>query len=87
MPLKNNVLFGSVGEHCMPITCDSGADITIVPEECVREEQFYGGTCEIDTFNKVRTRGKRCSVSVNIAGREFQRQALNQERTFPGRSA
>ena len=78
VPLKENELFGSVGGHCMPITCNSGADITVVPEEYVRQDQFTGGTCEVDSFNKVRSSGKRCSIIVNIAGREFQRQAVTQ---------
>ena len=79
--LKDNELFGSVGEHCMPVTCDSGADITVVPEECVREDQFTGGTCEVDSFDKARSTGKKCSVTVTIAGRDFNRQAVTQ----PGR--
>ena len=67
--LKDNELFGSVGEHCMPVTCDSGADITVVPEECVREDQFTRGTCEVDSFNKARSTGKKCSVSYNCRQR------------------
>ena len=61
VPLKENELFGLVGGHCMPITCDSGADITVVPEERVRPDQFTGGSCEVNSFNKVKVTGKRCS--------------------------
>ena len=49
----------------MPITCDSGADITVVPDECVRQDQFTGGTCEVDSFNKVRSSGKRYVKGTN----------------------
>jgi len=33
--LNSNELFGKVGAYGMPITCDSGAQISVVPEECV----------------------------------------------------
>ena len=51
IPFKENELFSSVGGHCMPITCDSGSDITVVPEECVRPDQFTEGSCEVNSFN------------------------------------
>ena len=62
----------------MLITCDSGADITVVPEECVDIDQFTGGTCEVDSFNKVRSTGKLCNIVVSIAGRSFYRKAVTQ---------
>ena len=63
----------------MPVTCDTGADITIVPEECVRNDQFTGDTCDVDSFNKVRCMGKKCKVVVTIAaGRQFHRDAVTQ---------
>ena len=79
--LKDNELFGSVGDHSIPVTCDSGADITVVPEECVSAEQFTGVMCEVDSFNKVRSTGKKCNITVTIAGRDFLREAVTQ----PGR--
>ena len=42
IPLKKNELFGFVGAHRMPVTCDLGADISVVPEECVEPHQFTG---------------------------------------------
>ena len=57
MPLKENQLFGSIGGHCMPITCDSGADVTVVPEECVQNGKFTGDLCDIDSYNMVRSKG------------------------------
>ena len=76
--LRDKELFGSVCKHCMPITCDSGANITVVPEECVEGDQFTGGTCEVDSFNKFRSTGKLCNVVVSIAGRQFYRKAVTQ---------
>ena len=51
-PLRSNELFHSVGLHRLPITCDSGADISVVPEECVALDQFTGQVCKIDSFNR-----------------------------------
>ena len=76
--LKDNELLGFVGEHSLPITCDSGADVTIVPEECVSSSQYTGGTCEVASFNRKISSGKLCNVTVTLAGREFKRLAVAQ---------
>ena len=76
--LKDNELLGFVGKHSLPVTCDYGADITIVPEECVSESQYTGGTCEVVSFNRKNSSGKLCDVTVTLAGREFQRKAVAQ---------
>ena len=78
VPLKENQLFGSIGGHRMPITCDSGADITVVPEECVSKEQFTGDLCDIDSYNMVRSKGKLCNITVTIDGKDFLRRAVAQ---------
>ena len=76
--LKDNELLGFVGKHSLPITCDSGADVTIVPEECVSDSQYTGGICEVASFNKNISSGKLCNVTVTLAGRDFQRTAVAQ---------
>ena len=78
VPLRDNELFGSVGDHRLPITCGSGADISVVPEECVLPEQLMGSTCQVDSFNKIRSTGKLCNITITINGRPFQRKALTQ---------
>ena len=78
VPLKQNELFGSIRGHYLPITCNSGADITVVPEECVKPEQFTGESCTVDTFNKVKAVGKLCNVQVQMEDRIFVRQAVTQ---------
>ena len=40
--LKSNELFGAVGPHRMPITIDTGAEVTVVPAEAVEKEQLSG---------------------------------------------
>ena len=78
MPLKENQLFRSIGGHRMPITCDSGADVTVVPEECIQNEQFTSDLCDIDSYNMVRSKGKLCNIVVNIDGKDFFRRAVAQ---------
>ena len=79
--LKENELFGSVGCHRFPITCDTGADISIVPEECVAKHEFTGTSCLIDSFNNVRSSGHLGNVIFRIGDRKFRRRAVAQ----PGR--
>ena len=43
--LRRNEIFGVVGPHRMPVTCDTGAEVTVVPEECVEPHQKTGETC------------------------------------------
>jgi len=42
--LQPNELFGQVGKHAMPITCDSGAQVSVVLEESVECEELMGET-------------------------------------------
>ena len=58
VPLKKNEVFGAIGNHRLPITCDTGADVTVVPEECVSPNQLTGETCELAAFNKTKSEGK-----------------------------
>ena len=76
--LKDNELLGFVGAHSLPITCDSGADVTIIPEECVLDSQYTGGICEVASFNRKVSSGKLCNVTITLAGREFKRLAVAQ---------
>ena len=78
IPLKHNELFVSIRGHSLPITCDSGADVTVVPEECVRDEEFTGESCTLDTFNKVKTVGRKCNVQIQVEDRIFVREAVTQ---------
>ena len=78
MVLKDNELMGLIGEHVLPVTCDSGADITIVPEECVQESEYTGDTCEVASFNRKISSGRTCNIVVTVGGRKFQRRAVAQ---------
>ena len=39
-PLKNNEMLGQMNNQEMPITLDTGADVSMVPEELVEECQY-----------------------------------------------
>jgi len=43
LALQHEELFGSVGSHDMAITCDTGAQISVVPIECVAPDQLMHG--------------------------------------------
>jgi len=76
--LQANELFGQVGPYGMPITCDSGAQVSVVPEECVREEEFTGETQLLEDFHTGRVTGRVCQVTFTIAGRPFKKRAVTQ---------
>ena len=78
VPLKRNELFGAIGSHRLPITCDTGADVTVIPEECVRKDQLTGEDCELSAFNKTKSKGKWCNVQITIADKVFYRKAVTQ---------
>ena len=56
--LCRNEVFGSVGPYRLPITCDMGAEVTVVSAECVEPEQLTGEECELKAFNETKTTGK-----------------------------
>jgi len=76
--LNPNELFGQVGAHGMPITCDSGAQISVVPEECVDPEQFPGELQVIEDFHTGRVTGRVCNVVFTIGGWSFTKKAVTQ---------
>ena len=80
--LKNNEMFGAVGPHRMPITLDTGAEVTVVPAEAVEPHQLNGETKTLRTFNNGESTGNVCTVDISIGGKLFRKQAVTQ----PGES-
>jgi len=78
--LQANELFGQVGVHGVPITCDSGAQVSVVPDECVKEEELTGETQILEDFHTGHVTGKVCQVTFTIARRSFRKRAV----TLPG---
>jgi len=78
--LQPNELFGQVGRHSMPITCDSGAQISVAPEESVEASEFTGETQTLEDFHTGKVTGRICNVIFTIAGKQFPKRAV----TLPG---
>ena len=74
MSLRKNEVFGAVGPHRMPVTCD----VTVVPEECVDPHQLSGETCELRSFNDGKSTGKCCVVDIYVGDSVFTKQAVTQ---------
>ena len=80
--LRRNEVFGAVGPHRMPVTCDTGAEVTMDPEEAVEQDQLTGETCELRSFNDGKSTGKRCVMQISVDGVKFTKEAVTQ----PGES-
>ena len=80
-------MFGSVGPYRLPITCDTGAEVTVVPVECVEPEQLTGEECELKAFNETKTTGKWCRVSITVGDTTFEKKAVTQPGDTIGWSA
>ena len=80
--LRRNEVFGAVGPHRMPVTCDTGAEVTVVPEESVEPHQLSGETCMLRSFNDGKSVGKVCTVDISVGNNVFRKQAVTQ----PGES-
>ena len=76
--LKKNELFGAIGNHRLPITCDTGADVSVVPEECIKQDQLTDESCELAAFNKTKSEGKWCNIDITIDSKVFHRKAVTQ---------
>ena len=76
--LGQNEIFGAVGPIRMPVTCDTGAEVTVVPEEAVEQEQLTGETCELRSFNDGKSIGKCCTVQISVDGTTLNRKAVTQ---------
>ena len=80
--LRKNEVFGGLGDCQVPVTLDTGADVTVVPFECELPHQFTGDVCELNSFNHVKSRGIVCNIHVTIDGTTLERKAVTQ----PGES-
>ena len=80
--LKSNEVFGAVGPHRMPITIDTGAEVTVVPAEAVDDDQLTGEEKTLRSFNNGESKGKVCMVNITVDDHVFVKQAVTQ----PGES-
>ena len=80
--LRKNEVFGAVGPNRMPVTLDTGAEVTVVPAEAVKPHQLSGETKTLRSFNNGESIGNVCTVDVSIGDKVFKKQAVTQ----PGES-
>jgi len=78
LALKRNEVFGFIEGHGRAITCDMGADVTVVAEECIQPQHFTGQQCELKAFNDTKTTGRWCTVEIKIGDKTFQKRAVTQ---------
>ena len=74
--LGENELMAQISGISVPITVDSGAQLTVVPEEMVKESEFTG---ENKRFNDVMQGphvGKLANIVIQIGGRDYPRKAV-----------
>ena len=85
--LKKNEVFGAVGPHRMPITLDTGAEISVVPEEAVEPQQFSGKQRTLWSFINAESVGKVCTINVTVGEHVLQKEAVTQPGASLGWSA
>jgi len=76
LELQGEEVFGAVGGCQLCITVDTGAQITVVPKQCVHPDQFTGETKKVKSFQGLVVEGDACHVQFQIGGRLFDRDAV-----------
>ena len=76
--LKSNEVFGSIGPHRMPITLDTGAEVSVVLEEAVEPHQFTGKERTIKSFNNTESIGKVCVIQITVGDQVLTKEAVTQ---------
>ena len=71
----------------MPVTLDTGAEITVVPEEALDASQFTGESRTLRAFNNNESVGKVCIVEITVGDQVLQKQAVTQPGASLGWSA
>jgi len=74
--LSEEELFGDVNSCATSITIDTGAQISIVPRECVLSDQWTGNRRKVRGFQGAIVEGEECRVQFTIGGRKFDREAV-----------
>jgi len=70
------MLCASVGDYDMAITCDTGAQVSIVPVECVRSDQLTGKVQKVKYFHGFLIEDQVCRVTFKIGETSFERDAV-----------
>ena len=85
--LRKNEVFGAIWGYRLPVTCDTGAEVIVVPAECVLPHQLMGQTCELKAFNETKSVGQWCNIDIVVGQTIFSRKAVTQPGATLGWSA
>ena len=72
---------GQMSGILLPITLDSGAQVTVLPEEIVKDSEFTRERTRFKGIIQVEHEGRIANVSIQIGGEQFERKAV----AVPGR--
>jgi len=76
MCLASEELFGYIGKWGMSMTIDTGAQVSIVPIECVEPDQLLGVRQKVRSFQGALVEGEACNVEFLVGDRVFKREAV-----------
>jgi len=71
LELQDEELFGAIGDCKLSVTVDTGAQISVVPRECVRPDQLTGEIKKVRSFQGLLVEGEACKVKF-IGGKDIQ---------------
>jgi len=74
--VQQEELFGSIGSCNLSVTVDTGAQISIVPLECVRADQLTGRKQNVRSLQGALVEGEACRVQFVIVEKTFDREAV-----------
>jgi len=76
MSLASEEVFGYIGKWGMSITIDTGAQVSIVPIECIEAKQLLGTKQKVRSFQGEMVEGELCNVEFTIGDKILQREAV-----------
>jgi len=74
--LQEEEIFGTINNCDLPVTIDTGAQISIIPIECVKESQMMGRKMSVRSFQGSVVEGEACIVCFEFDGRSFEREGV-----------
>jgi len=76
LELQEEELFGAIGDCKLSVTVDTGAQISVVPRECVHPNKLTGVTKKVRSFQGLLVEGEACNVDFILGERVFNREAV-----------
>ena len=74
--LRENEIMAQISGILVPVTIDSGAQITVVPEELVKQTEFTGETTTFKDIMEGQHTGRLANIVLQIGGQEYPRKAV-----------